>query len=427
MAIKWVYDNIENFGGNKSLITLAGQNAGAISVGLHMLSPLSMSYFRNGIIQSGTPLSPWYLLPKSIALKRNLAILNGLGCKGDVYKLVACVNALDSEKMSTKANQYFIEEINKNKTLPGYMNYAFLPTIDEYFLSDEPRNLLARGEFKKSSILVGLNKNEGNEFIRYPDYLNFARKPLINYFKFKKYLNELFAYVPPFSSRYKNNNMTKKAILHEYSNWKELENDMVNFENLDRAVSDFNSVCPMLEYASSFASDSQEKVFLYQFTHRSPKSRWPLWFGSVQGDEIPLVFGRALDANSQYFSPSEKSLSIKMLKYWSNFVKFGTPNGQKSPTNVTKLDLSNNSTSHNETKKLEPMDSVLNTVFDFVFKFMVTSNEAWPEYELNTTAEQQKAYMSLSIYRSAIGYSLEAEKCAFWNNYLPALTSLKNV
>lgn len=39
LALEWVHDNIELFGGNKSHVTIAGQSAGSYSVGLHILGP----------------------------------------------------------------------------------------------------------------------------------------------------------------------------------------------------------------------------------------------------------------------------------------------------------------------------------------------------------------------------------------------------
>ena len=41
MAMQWVKDNIASFGGNPANITLMGESAGACSVSLHLLSPLS--------------------------------------------------------------------------------------------------------------------------------------------------------------------------------------------------------------------------------------------------------------------------------------------------------------------------------------------------------------------------------------------------
>lgn len=39
MALRWVYDNIEFFNGDRNLITLFGPGAGAASAGLLMVAP----------------------------------------------------------------------------------------------------------------------------------------------------------------------------------------------------------------------------------------------------------------------------------------------------------------------------------------------------------------------------------------------------
>jgi len=44
LAMKWVHNNIHNFGGNPHAVTIFGQSAGAVSVHLHMMSKLSRGF-----------------------------------------------------------------------------------------------------------------------------------------------------------------------------------------------------------------------------------------------------------------------------------------------------------------------------------------------------------------------------------------------
>ena len=45
-ALQWIHTNIGVFGGDPSRVTLAGHSAGALDVGVHMISPLSRGNIR---------------------------------------------------------------------------------------------------------------------------------------------------------------------------------------------------------------------------------------------------------------------------------------------------------------------------------------------------------------------------------------------
>ena len=51
MAIRWVYDNIQFFNGDRNSITLFGPNAGAASAGLLMVNPRTRNMITRVIAQ----------------------------------------------------------------------------------------------------------------------------------------------------------------------------------------------------------------------------------------------------------------------------------------------------------------------------------------------------------------------------------------
>ena len=70
LALKWVHNNIQYFGGDSTQITIFGESAGSVSVSLHLLSSLSANLFRNAIMESGTALADWATLKNSDAINR---------------------------------------------------------------------------------------------------------------------------------------------------------------------------------------------------------------------------------------------------------------------------------------------------------------------------------------------------------------------
>ena len=54
MALRWIKDNIANFGGDTDRITIYGISAGGWSVSAHMVSPMSAGLFNRAISMSGS-------------------------------------------------------------------------------------------------------------------------------------------------------------------------------------------------------------------------------------------------------------------------------------------------------------------------------------------------------------------------------------
>ncbi|VDK25964.1 unnamed protein product [Anisakis simplex] len=84
MAIKWVRDNIANFGGDPSKITLFGESAGAASIVAQMIAPDSQGLFKNVILQSGTLTNKWAMNSPARALEKSQDLVKRSKCEKDV-------------------------------------------------------------------------------------------------------------------------------------------------------------------------------------------------------------------------------------------------------------------------------------------------------------------------------------------------------
>lgn len=67
LALKWIFNHINAFGGSNQKITIFGESAGSASVGFHLMNSNSRQYFRRAIMQSASPFNRWALSTESQA------------------------------------------------------------------------------------------------------------------------------------------------------------------------------------------------------------------------------------------------------------------------------------------------------------------------------------------------------------------------
>ena len=82
-ALRWVKENIRAFGGDPDLVTIFGESAGAASVHLLSLSPVTKGLFHRVLAMSGSALAPWAYYSPSEARRRAAKLADILGCPSD--------------------------------------------------------------------------------------------------------------------------------------------------------------------------------------------------------------------------------------------------------------------------------------------------------------------------------------------------------
>ncbi|PRP79689.1 hypothetical protein PROFUN_12587 [Planoprotostelium fungivorum] len=139
LSLKWVHQNIRNFGGNPDDITIDGGSAGSASVYWHTLMPKSWPYY-NRVIVSSAGYWRYSTLEDKVALTdKRLRSLN-INCSN-----IVCLQNLNVSTLSQ---------------VPAIV-YG-VPVIDGVNLLDQPLLLFDAGRYKpNTSFIIGINKDEG--------------------------------------------------------------------------------------------------------------------------------------------------------------------------------------------------------------------------------------------------------------------------
>ncbi|XP_015597352.1 venom carboxylesterase-6 [Cephus cinctus] len=156
MALRWVSENIESFGGDSKKVTLVGLSAGGASVHYHYLSPLSAGLFQNGISLSGTALDCWTQTENSLEKAKKLGSL--MGCPTENNKeLVRCLKYRPSKALVQAVGDF----------MPWLYNpfTPFGPVVekagDAPFINRSPIEVITSGAVQDVPWITGVVSEEG--------------------------------------------------------------------------------------------------------------------------------------------------------------------------------------------------------------------------------------------------------------------------
>ena len=285
-ALTWLKENILNFGGDPSNVTIFGESAGAASVMLLMVTPVAQGLFKKAIAQSGH-LSFYHTPEESAKLAEVFMETGG-------YKNV-------QELMKKPAKQLLATYEQLCQARPFATEVDYFPTCDGKFLPAHPLRALKDGAARNIKFMTGTTAEEYRYWNLYTE-------------DFTDNIEEFYAQV--------------KSIIYE--------SEFTNTEEIYQAWRKNHAGANYLEFVNhldwrvgqELAAEYQSKfddTFFYLFNQKSPNEL----LGSCHAIDLPFVFGNP----SKDIEPNPDTQLVKQVQEaWYMFAATGNPSNALIPT-----------------------------------------------------------------------------------------------
>lgn len=348
LALKWVFENADRFGGDRERITICGQSGGAFSVGYHLMYEKSWPYFRNAIMESGGPnLKTITLISSQVANERSTDLFAYLGCNssyGGPNQILKCAQQIDANQLLDASYGYLRKKIFKAETHSILTGTHFPVVINNDSFTESIGEIIEKRKFKKCNIISGFNSGEFASTLVFLPITNLGPDPtkweqnakLMNSTTFANVIDELFYYYPKYPFL-KDENFVNDLSKNYLPN---MDGQLTEsfFKILIKIFGDFMFYCPTFEMAEAYSKSGLE-AYVYLYDHHISSSIYPEFLGSVHTDELPMLFAETLSNkkppiisdnywSSAYhnYSNSERKFNENFLNYWLNFIKYNNPN-----------------------------------------------------------------------------------------------------
>jgi len=343
VALRWVKENIANFGGDPNRITIAGESAGGVSVHAHVLSPLGKdeNLFHSAIAFSGTMLMGHDFVStvadSNMQFMEDYCAKNG-GIHFDVNNPTACATDYNDLVWDAVSGSMAGEALPPDELVnqSGRTTYYFWANVDYWaetpFIPSHPITILHNKQQKMVPFMTGVNADEGamitanrwkwmspedNQLQRNWDILAGVRL----FFR---------GYQQTFDERLESRVVTKfylggqDGVTREN---KQAINDMFTdvyfaYPNTEAVKLHAQATAPIYNYLLSYRGSTSYSVFFSMGDPETAKEN----FGVVHADDLIYTFRGDKFLNSTLINTDEDR---QFLRTWqkviSNFVKYADP------------------------------------------------------------------------------------------------------
>ena len=307
LFLQWVQNNIANFGGDPTKVTLAGNSAGSVSCNFQMLIPSNQGLFQNVILESGTVTLPngYYSSMQEVTSTFTRLTYKTKCNRTSMAESLNCLRSLPHTAILLGQNFILFET-------PG----AFKPVGNSALIPGDPKTLTEQGKVLNVTTIFGSTKDDGTLYL--------MLRPGFDFQVSRQYFDGAIQFMfGDFGSK------ERDAVIFQYTHWANMTSPSWNYKLSVEMYTDYLFLAPNI-YCAQQLSRHGIPTYVFEFSQRTVLSGYfhpPA--GVTHSMEVPYVFGYPFwkpSYDKDRFTSQDRQVSLDIMNRYGNLIRTGDPN-----------------------------------------------------------------------------------------------------